>query len=146
MQAQGSMGALTFRPEMSRSFGSFNLTTMLVAGPYLQRKRKAYVGSSGNPFWVTGFRLVPSYDINANFYVAGDFLLFNTMSFGENGEGTSSTNKIDNEIELGFKGEATSQWSIGVVAHSAGTLTGENGDRVYSPRSFDFNLRFSKEF
>jgi hypothetical protein len=147
MQNQGSFGSLTFRPEMSKSFGSFSLTTMVVAGPYLQRRKSAYVGgNAGNPFWITGLRFVPSYQVNSNVYVAADFLIFNTLSFGANGEGTTGTNKIDNEIELGFKGEATANWSVGVVAHSAGTLTGENGSRVYSPKAFDYNLRFSKEF
>jgi hypothetical protein len=149
-QGQGSLGVLTFRPDANFQLtDSFSLYTQLILGGHLQRRRVSFLGAA-NPHFIAGWRLIPSWDVTPNVYIAGDFILFTEISSTLNAEGKAhgfdGSNKLDSEIELGFKGDFMKNATVGFVVHSAGTLTGANGVRVYSPRAFDYNLRFTKEF
>jgi hypothetical protein len=144
-QNQGSLGNIQFRPELVGKMGQFGLLIMPIISLQLQRRKTAYVGTGGNPIFLTGLRLIPSFDITPTWFLASDFLVFTQFAYDDSGDELGSANSIDNEVEIGFKGETTNNWAVSVVAHTEGAISGDAA-KAYSPGSWEFNLRFAKEF
>ena len=74
-QKQGSFGAFTLRPLITRTMGNFSVAGRLIAGLHLQRDGRSVTDKTPNPIGIMGFEFMPAYAITPHLTIAADILL-----------------------------------------------------------------------